>query len=281
MRKWKSMPKASMTSAIATISNDWRLRPLIASLLRRRIEAKFRGSILGIAWVVLLPLAMLAVYTLVFEHFLKIRWPGAQASGGVETALRIYIGLLVLNYFAENLSVAPQLILEHQQFVKKIVFPLPVLAYVATLASLLPFILGLGIAFLFLFFLPQAHHLPHPWLLPASLLPLLFWGLAIQWWLAAIGVFVRDLGHLVGPLISLLMFLSPIFYDRASIPLPWQDWLLLNPLTLPIESLRALFFASTPPSLSGLALNLLLALLLATSGRYLFTRLQPGFADVI
>ena len=273
------MTQSALPAPGAIVRNDWALRSLIASLVRRRIEARFRGSLLGVAWVVLLPLAMLSVYTLVFEHFLKVRWPGVGGDG-VGAALRIYIGLLVLNYFAENLSVAPQLILEHQQFVKKIVFPLPILAYVAMLASLLPLILGVGIVLAFMVFLPQAS-LPGIFLIPLCLLPLLFWGVAIHWWLATIGVFIRDLGHVVGPLISLLMFLSPIFYDRQSIPLPWQDWLLLNPLTLPIENMRSLLFSGNLSSSAGLAGNALVAVLFAISGRYFFMRLQPGFADVV
>lgn len=274
------MIKAAGSLLVGFFGDDWHKRKLVINLLRRRVEAKFRGSVIGTAWVVILPLAMLAVYTLVFEHFLKVRWPGAVAGSGVETALRIYLGLLVLNFFAENLSVAPQLILEHQQFVKKIVFPLPVLAYVAVLASLLPYLLGFAVALVLLLFssvsAPASLHL-----VPVVVLTLLFWGLAIQWWLAAVGVFVRDLGHMVGPLISLLMFLSPIFYDRSSIPAPWRDWLLLNPLTVPIESLRHIFFATGQLQEFALLLNLLIAMLLAVVGRAFFVRLQSGFADVI
>lgn len=262
------------------IRHDWGMRSLIGALLRRRVEARFRGSILGLAWVLLLPLAMLAVYTLVFEHFLKVRWPGAVGMTGLETALRIYSGLLVLNFFAENLGGAPHLVLEHQQYVKKIVFPLPLLAYVAMLASFVPLLLGGLVALLFVGFM-RVESLPSLWLLPLCLIPLLFWGLAIQWWLGAIGVFVRDLGHLVGPLVSFLMFLSPIFYDRAMIPQPWQQWLLFNPLTLPIENLRGVLFSGEFSSPAGLLANAMLALLLAMSGRAFFKRLQPGFADVI
>lgn len=269
-----------MRSFIKSIYEDWHSRHLVTQLLRRRIESRFRGSFLGMTWAIILPLMMLAVYTLVFDHFLKVRWPGAEAGGGLETALRIYLGLLVLNFIAENLVSAPQLVIENQQLVKKIVFPLPVLAYVAVFSTLLPFGLGGVIVAILASFLPDTRH-ELLLLLPVFWFPLLIWALAANWWLGALGVFVRDLGHLMGPFVTLLMFLSPIFYGRAHIPAPWDSLLLLNPLTTPIEAARTLVFERIVPDIDATVISVLMATLLAISGRYVFNRLRPGFADVL
>lgn len=267
-------------SLFAEFAGDVASRVLLASLLRRRIEARFRGSALGLLWVILLPLALLLVYTLVFNHFLKVRWPGLESATGLETALNIYLGMLVLNYFAENISVAPQLIQEHVQFVKKIVFPLPILAYVAAFASLVPLLFGMIIVLLLSLFSSSTH----PWALaalPLLWLPLVLWGLGLQWWLGALGVFVRDIVHVSAPLVTLLLFLSPVFYSPKNLPAPWNDWLYFNPLTLPIENARLLLFSGEFPPLGAWAVSLLVALVFALVGRWVFVKLKPGFADVL
>ncbi len=259
---------------------DWRHRHLIAQLLRRRIEARFRGSMLGVGWNLLMPLMMLLVYTLVFDHFLKIRWPGAEAGGGLAAALRIYLGLIVLNYVAENLGSAPTLLLEHVQFVKKVVFPLPTLAYVAATSALVPLVFGIVVAAVMAVWLPDTR----PWRLAALLfywLPLYLYALAIHWWFGALGVYVRDLAHLTAPLSTMLMFLSPVFYSAEILPPPWNTWIVYNPLTVPIETARTLLFEPSWPAPGPTLISLAVALMLAFSGRIVFRKLQRGFADVL
>lgn len=259
---------------------DWQQRHLVGNLLRRRIEARYRGSVLGLAWTVLLPLAMLGVYTLVFSHFLKIRWPGAVAGDGLVTALNIYLGLIVFNYAAENLSGASNLVVEHQSYVKKIVFPLPILAHVAALASLVPLVLGLGILAAFAQFAPEARPV-RLLALPVYWLSLPLWALALNWWLAAFGVYLRDINHLMSPATTALLFLSPVFYAVDILPAPWNVWFWLNPLTQPIEDARALLFAPAWPNPLPALGGCLAALLSAVAGRWVFDRLKKGFADVL
>lgn len=259
---------------------DWRHRRLIFQLLRRRLEARFRGSLLGLGWHLLMPLMMLAVYTLVFDKFLKLRWPGAETGGGMTAALNIYLGLLVFNYASENLVSAPNLLLEHVQFVKKIVFPLPILAHVAALAPLVPLVLGGMIAGGMALLVPGAH----PWRLIALgfyWLPLYFYALGVQWFLGGLGVYIRDLAHLTPPVATLLMFLSPVFYSIEILPSPWNQWMNYNPLTLPIEAARDLLFSETWPALPPAFFSLLISLLFAFGGRIAFQKLQRGFADVL
>lgn len=266
---------------MSSILTDWAQRHLVGTLLARRLAARFRGSLLGMGWMLLLPLMMVAVYTLVFDHFLNVRWnTGGTESHGLAAALNIYLGLLVFNYAAENLTHAPYLVLEHTQFVKKIVFPLPILAYVAALAALVPLVLGLLVVALAASFLPDAH--PFALLaLPLYWLPLPLFALAAHWLFGAIGVYLRDLAHLLPPLTTILMFLSPIFYPASLIPPRWGWLFTLNPLTLPIENARTLLFRGELPPLAPTLVLLTIALILAFLARRLFVRLQPGFADVL
>jgi lipopolysaccharide transport system permease protein len=272
-----------MPQYFARLASHW---PLVALLTRRRIAARYRGSLLGALWVVLLPAAMVTLFTLVFTRFLPVRWPGTAASAQdpLHAAVNIYLGLLLYNYAAENLSTAPHLILEHPQYVKKIAFPLELLAYVNALSPLIPLTAGLLIVLLLAAFDPAAHFTTL-WALPLYWLPLLIWAVALQWSLGALTVFVRDLVQLIPPLSTALMFFSPVFYSTATLPEPWPKLLFLNPLTPAIEASRQLLYPLTPtsvlPPLTPTLLSLGAALLAAAAARHLFVRLKPGFADVL
>jgi len=267
-------------SFINALRTDWSNRHLIASLLQRRISARYRGTALGLLWAIIMPLVMLAVYTLVFQTFLSVRWPGAEHGGGLVAALNIYLGLLVLNLVGENLGSAPTLMQEHTPYIKKIVFPLPILGYVAAFATILPLAIGLVFVALFALATPQAQVARLPLIL-FYWLPLIPLAVGLQWWLSALGVYLRDLTMVVTPVVTLLMFISPVFYSIHNLPKPWNEWLLYNPLTLPIESARMLLFGSTLPPLEPVLGSLAATIVFALLGRWVFNKLQKGFADVL
>ncbi|MCX7946530.1 MAG: ABC transporter permease [Hydrogenophilus sp.] len=257
------------------------LLSLLWPLVRRRLIARYRGSLLGLFWLLLLPLLMAALLTLVFIHLLHIRWPTPRGEATpLEAALHLYLGYLLFQYLAENLTAAPHTILEHPNYVKRIPFPLPLLAVIPTLATLFPLAAGLFVAALLALFTPDARPL-HLLLLPLYLLPLPLWALAAHWSLGALGVYLRDLSQLISPLTTVLLFLSPVFYPRSILPPPWPDLLLYNPLTIPIDAVRQLLFGPNLPSPALTLLNLLAASLALLLAHKLFRRLQPGFAEVL
>ncbi len=272
-----------MTEALLS---DLRHRALILLFTRRRIAARYRGTLLGRLWMVLLPLAMALVFTLVFTYFLPARWPSAQTTAAhpLHTTINIYLALTLFNYLAENLASAPNLILEQPQYVKKVTFPLAIFAYVNAAAAALPLAIGLAITAALALFDPQAHF-TYLWALPYYLLPLPFWAVAIHWMLGALTVYLRDIGQLIAPLTTALMFLSPIFYSAATLEAHWQKLLALNPLTVAIESARQLLYPLDPshpfPSPLQTLLSLGGAIAAVLLARHLFNRLQPGFADLL
>ena len=100
----------------------WENRALILRLAKREIEARYRGSVLGIVWAFLVPLLMVGVYTFVFSMVFEIRWalpPGGQGA----FALLLFSGLILFNLFSECVNRAPGLLLEHVTYIKKVVFP--------------------------------------------------------------------------------------------------------------------------------------------------------------
>ncbi len=257
----------------------WRQRALIWQFAKRDVLARYRGSLLGVGWSFLTPLLMLAVYTFVFRVIFKARW-GTGGSDDFEFALQLYAGLIVFGLFAEVVSRAPRLVLDQPNLVKKVVFPLEILPWVAVLAGLFHLLLNLAVLLGAVAFtrggLPYTIiALP---LVVTCLVPLL---LGLGWFLAGLGVFLRDVGQITSLVVSLLMFLSPVFYPISSVPERWQPWLLANPLTPVMEQLRRVVLEGLWPEWSQLALHLVIACMLAWAGARWFAATRKGFADVI
>jgi lipopolysaccharide transport system permease protein len=253
---------------------------LVVSLLKRRLAERYRGSSLGMSWSILLPLGMLAIYTFFFRYLLGMRWPGDPSATDLEVALRIFLGLTYVNMVGEVLTASTRLVLEQPSYVKKMQFPLPVLAYVLVGSAVVQAVLALMVAAL----VALVGGVGHPWLLPLALfdlLPLLLWALAATWVLSAVGVYLRDLQHVTPALVTVILFLSPVFYTVTSLPQQWQPLLAMNPLSLPIEGARAMLLGDASPSWFNWLAQLGSALCAAIGARWLFERLQPGFADAI
>lgn len=258
----------------------WQHRAIFRQFLRREILGRYRGSMLGIAWAFITPLLMLGVYALVFVGVFRARWPGAEEAGGLAFALRLFAGLMVFNLFSEVVGRAALLVVEQPNLVKKVTFPLALLPYVSLGSALFHFVLSAGI----LLFGTLLVHKGLPlsvFLVPLVILPLLPLLLGMAWFLAALGVFVRDIGSVVGLGVSLLLFLSPVFYSLESLSPRWQFWMQFNPLTSVIEHLRRVVFEGGMLDWGAWSGALLLGCGVAMLGAWVFARLRNGFADVL
>lgn len=249
---------------------------LLRALVWRELHDRYRGSVLGILWALLVPLAMLTVYTFVFGFVFRARWAGGS-DDPYAFALFIYSGLVPFLFLADVLGRAPVLLVQHASLVKRVVFPLPLLAVGATLAAAVHMMIGLAVlvaaAWLFNGFDAAA-------LLGALLvLPLVLAGMGLAWLLSASAVYFRDLGQAIPALLPVLLFLSPVFYPVEAVPEGFRAWMLGNPLTAVIDSLRAAVLGSGPVEWSGVGIGAAVAAAFALLGWVVFTRLQPGFAD--
>lgn len=258
----------------------WRYRTLIWQFARKDVVVRYRGSWLGLGWTIVTPLAMLVIYTLVFQHVFKTRWPSAKEGNPLDFALNLYAGLLVFNWVSELLSRAPRLILEQPNLVTKVVFPLPILSWAAlvtaTFNMAVSLLIWLGAA-IFSGYYPNAGWLS----LPFILLALAPWLLALCWALSSLGVYLRDLSQLVGLGVSGLMFLTPIFYPIQALPTWLRPVVLLNPLSSPIESLRQVVIGGGAAPWESMAWTTATGFVACILCLWLLQRLQSGFADVM
>lgn len=242
---------------------------------------RYKGSFLGLAWSLFNPILMLTVYTFVFSVIFKSRWGNNSADvGHADFAIILFTGLIVFNLFSECINRATCLITSNVNFVKKVVFPIEILPIVNLLAAL--FHASISLVVLFIAILVFKHQLHFTvLLLPIIIIPLMLSILGISWVLASLGVFVRDVPQTISILVTILMFLSPVFYPIAALPVSFQKIVMLNPLAFMIEEARKVVFWGTEPNWSMLAINMVVGIILCIAGFTFFQKTKKGFADVI
>lgn len=266
-------------SPVTMLSSLWQHRALVRALVQREVVGRYRGSIMGLLWSFLNPVLMLLVYTFVFSVVFKARWH-AGSDSKTEFALVLFAGLLVFNLFAECFNRAPALILLNVNYVKKVVFPLDILPWVALGAALFHALISAAVwllAYCLLYGVPHLTVL----LLPVVMLPLLLFIMGVSWALAALGVYLRDVAQFIGVLTTVLMFLSPIFYSGSTLPEEYRVLLMFNPLTPAIEQARDVLFWGQVPDPAAWAAYLAGSALAAWLGFAWFQKTRKGFADVL
>lgn len=254
-------------------------RGLIYNLIKREVIGRYRGSIMGLLWSFFNPVLMLTVYTFVFSVVFKARWVGGTESK-TEFALVLFAGLMLFNLFAECLNRAPNLILGNVNYVKKVVFPLEILPFVAMGSAAFHLLISLFVwlAFYLIFFgIPQATIV----LLPVLLIPFFLMTLGLSWFLASLGVYLRDVSQIIGVMMTALMFLSPIFYPIAALPEEYHLFMQISPLTFTVEQARDVMIWGKGLDWSAWAMYMLLAAIIAWFGFAWFQKTRKGFADVL
>lgn len=257
----------------------WRYRGLIWQMTKREVVGRYRGSMLGLLWSFFHPVLMLAVYTFVFGVVLQARW-GIATDNQAAFAIILFSGMIVHSLFAECLTRAPGLILSNPSYVKKVVFPLEILPWVALGSALFHALVSLIVLLFFLLLIYGAL----PWtviLLPLIWAPLVLMTLGVSWFLASTGVYLRDVGQTVGIVSTVLLFLSPIFYPISALPEAYRPLLYANPLTLIIEQTRAVLIFGHLPDWGAWLSFASGAFVVAWAGYVWFQKTRKGLADVL
>jgi lipopolysaccharide transport system permease protein len=272
-RLLRALPKA----VILPVKSIWRNRRLMGSMVRRDIMARSRGSFGGTLWAFLNPLLLMATYFFVFGVVLQTRFGADNSRTGY--VLYFLAGMLPWLAFSEAVGRSPYVILEYRSFVKKIVFPLETLpvnlvvsGIVTEAFALLIFVGGL---------LAVRGAVPGSvvWL-PLLIAPQVLFTAGLCWILAATGVYVRDLGQIMGYLLTLWFFLTPICYPESQLKeavrvLRW------NPLFTLVKAYRAVLLENQAPSVKGVVALWIVAVVVAVAGYAWFHRFRKTFADVI
>ena len=243
------------------------VRNLLLTLVVRDFKARYAGSFMGFFWAIAVPFINMCFYIFIFSYVLKIK-TGIKGIEGF--GLFIISGFIPWLGFQEALTRAASCMIENSFMIKKISFPLDVIPlYVVSSAAVNMFI-AWGV---FLIYLVVDRGIHSPWalmIIPLTALQLLI-TLGLSFFLAAIGVFVRDVAHLIGVLLLLWMYATPIIYPLSMVPQALRRVLLINPLTHLVDGYRATLLLGKPPDWGGMAYLTLFAVLSFLFGYWVFT----------
>lgn len=274
-RRWLRALSRAFSYPLLSI---WRNRSLIRSMVRRDIRGRYRGSFAGLFWTVLNPLLLMVTYFFVFGIVLQTRFGHDPSRAGF--VLYFLAGMLPWLAVSEAAGRAPFVIVEHRNFVKKLVFPLETLPVNLVAAGLVTETFALVVFLIGLLLARGTVPVSALWL-PVLAVPQLLFTAGLCWFLAALGVYLRDLGQMIGFLLTLWFFLTPICYPVESLPPAALPLLLKNPLFVLVRGYRAVLLESAAPSFSATWKLWVLSALVFFAGHACFYKLRKNFADVI
>jgi lipopolysaccharide transport system permease protein len=254
----------------------WRYRGFILGSVRREFEARYRNSLLGAAWTVLQPLAMITVYTVVFSELMRTRLPGLNSPYAYSTFL--CAGLLTWGLFSEILQRGQSVFIENGNIIKKLNFPRICLPAITVLNALINFCITFSI---FLSFLLITRNFPGWAVLYA--VPVLIVQIAFATGLSVVAgvlnVFFRDVGQFVGILLQFWFWFTPIVYSTATLPQSARALIYLNPMTPLAQAYQGIFVYRQVPTWHTLWPVTLLAFALCALGLFLFRRHAGDMVD--
>jgi lipopolysaccharide transport system permease protein len=256
-------------------SGLWRHRYLLGQLIKRDVLLRYRGAF-GMLWIFLSPLLLLAMYALVFGGILQTRWP--QEDGSLPFWVPLYAGFFIFNIFAETVSRAPTSVRACPNFVKKIVFPVHILPAVALGAALVHGAFNFLLLVAVLAWAGGIHG--EIVLFPLLLLPVLLLALGVSWFVAAWGVFIKEMTQVVPLFVQMLLFLSPVLYPMNAVPQALRPVYRYNPLGVVIDACRAAL-TGRPVEWGEWSIVLAFGAGVFVLGYAFFERHREEFADVL
>jgi lipopolysaccharide transport system permease protein len=274
------VPLARLISPYRIVKDLLRHRELIAAYTRREFESAHRGTYLGLAWSVISPLIMLALFTFVFGYVFNGRFTQRVDETPAEFALALFIGLSLFQCVAQSMGAASSLVTANATYVKTLSFPLEILSVSSTLNVLTNLAISLGLAFLAYLAVYGAPHWSMLWLaVHVACIALI--SLGLSWFISAVAVFIRDVSAIIPPITLVLMFASSVFFPLSAVPQRVRWVLELNPLAVIIDQARACFLQGVQPNVGALIAVVVFSVVVAIAGYWFFMRAKPAFADVL
>ena len=264
-------------------ANTWsalrRYSSLSSMMVKRDIVARYKGSWLGLFWSVITPLLLMVVYGFVFGGIVQARWP-VQGDTEVSFMVLLFCGLIVHMMFADVLGRSASVMRDNANYVKKVVFPLSIFGGVVSMAALFHFVVSFVVLLLVSGFM-GGHLTWHIVFLPVLLLQYLLFCTGVAWFVSVLGVFFKDLTHIVGFVSTVFLFTCPIFFPINYVPEQYQIVLAVNPLTYYVEAVRGIVVFHSLPSVAAFSTSLVVSSVVFVIGFWFFRKTKGSFADVV
>lgn len=258
--------------AALNLAELWQYRELIFFLAWRDVKVRYKQTIIGVAWVLLQPLAMMAVFWLLFGRMAKL------PSDGLPYPLFVLVALLPWQFFSRVISESTNSLITDQRLITRVYFPRLVVPIATGFTALVDFGLAMGLVAMLMMLLGVA---PGSTLvfLPIVILLMLAAALGVGFWLSALNVEYRDVMYAVPFLVQFWFFVTPVVYSTSLLPEKWTFLFWLNPMTVVVEGFRWCLLGSGAGMSSMSALSALVAIVLFVSGMIWFRRRERSFVD--
>lgn len=275
--------KAGRVRRLLPVDEQWWTKlDLLRTLVRRDLEVRYKGSVLGNLWPLLTQLSQLLIYTYVFSVVLKVKLSLQELPDNHLTfGLWLFAGLLPWIAFTGGLNQAAGSVVRQPNLVKKVVFPLSLLPLVPILSAFIESAFGLMALIVLVALMTQTLHITLG-LLPLVWLPQLLLTAGLGYLAAGLTVFLRDIPQTLGVVLNIWLYLTPIIYPASRIPEPWRAWVFwLNPMTAIVEVYRDLVLVGEVKHWAEWGLAVVVSLVIFCGGLWVYRKLRPAFADVL
>ena len=249
-------------------------RDLLYTLSMHRVKVRYKQSLLGISWAILQPLALMLIYTAVFQLIAKM------PSDGAPYALFVYTAILVWTYFSTALTNAINGLVSHSDIITKVYFPREILPLTYVAAALFDFLVASSVLSMLLLYYRISLTINVLYIIPIMLV-LTFFVTAIALFFSATHVRFRDIGVAVPLLLQLWMFATPVVYPLNAVPERLRPFYQLNPMAGVIENFRRVILQGAPPDFYLLSMSALLSTVLLVASYVYFKNVEATIADII
>lgn len=260
----------------------WVKFDLLRTLVRRDLEGRYKGSVLGNLWPLLNQLSQLLIYTYVFSIVLKVKLTlKALPENNFTFGLWLFAGLLPWIAFTGGLIQSANSVVTQPNLVKKVVFPLALLPLVPIFSTFIESSFGL---MALIFFVAISAHTLHTTLalLPLIWLTQLLLTAGLGYLTAGLTVFLRDIPQTLGVILNIWFYATPLVYPASTIPEQWRSWIFwLNPIAAIAEVYRDLILVGEVKHWGEWGVAFIVSLVVFYCGFSLYRRLRPAFADVL
>ncbi len=257
------------------IKNNYLLRQLV----KKDIQQRYQGSVLGMLWSFIVPILMLVIYTFIFSEVFQARWD-IDTSDKYQFALVLFCGLTAFTLVGEVMNRATTLIASNTNYVKKVIFPLEMLPVVTTLSALFNCLISFVILIVAKFIIYR-NISPTLYMIFIILIPLIIMSVGLGLLISAISVYLKDVGNFISVFVTILMYMSPVFFPLSAVPESFRTVCEANPMTYIIENFRNVVIYGKCLDWKFFSISCLVAVVIYWIGKVVFMRAKEGFADVL
>ena len=251
---------------------------LIWSFVVRDLQGRYVGSTMGFFWSIINPIIMLLIYLYVFSAILKVKF--GQNGSLTDFALYLFCGMLPWLAFQETVIRSTNSIVENANLIKKFMFPSKILTVYLSISSLVNELIGLVVLIIAINLI--THKISYFILfLPVIIIFQLTFTMGLGWIFACVNVFFRDTAHLIGVIMMVWMFLTPIFYPESMIPQKFHLIIKINPMAYLVRAYRDILLNEKLPHISDILIFMAISIIVFFGGYYLFSKTQHQFSDVV